>query len=328
MKIIRLDTTCVLSERWPVEPFDGEFVDPRFHNKIVTFRVGFDSKRNSVIEQDNHTVIIFKHWFSWGGDEEGFANWGRGQGIEFFPQMVSQLVNRLIDIVQTAFIETDGNPFPHLRHIGIRDFILLDTLYGERLQNFVSIGDFGMDSRSARRSIGILSKVIFPTEVESSNEKTKIIRAVELLNSGYHTEALLISFAILDNSVDEAIKIMCKENGISDVNKTIKSIHLKRRKISELEKKLGPILKRLTGYSLVKEQELWRNLVVCTGYRNDAIHDSIDVSYKNAKLCIETVRDILSFLNNIPRKKHINRLTKPYVPNLNLKKLPFLLEYK
>lgn len=186
---------------------------------------------------------------------------------------ISQLVNRLIDIVQTTFDETDNNPFPHLRHVGIRDFIALDSLYGERQQNLISYAMSGMDARFVKQSVGIVSKVDFRIEDYVSNEKTKIIRAVELLNSGYHTEALLISFSVLDESVQEALRTLIRERDIANPDGIIRAISEKR-----LSTYLGPLLKLLTGHSLEEEnQELWKNLGICNKYRNNAIHESIDV---------------------------------------------------
>lgn len=165
MRIIPLDTTCVLSERWPVEPFSGQFSDPRFRTEKVAYQVAFDFKGYSIKEEDNLTVIIIKHSFIWNSDEEEFARWGRGNGGAEIAQHISQLVNRLIDIVQTTFEETDNNPFPHLRHVGIRDFVTLDSLYGDRRQNLISYAIPCMDARLAKRSIGIISKVNIQAEI-------------------------------------------------------------------------------------------------------------------------------------------------------------------
>jgi hypothetical protein len=299
VRILPLDTTCVLSERWPVEPFDGQFPDPRFRTEMVTFQVAFDFKRYSIFNKHNLTIISLKHNFFWDGDELEFANWGRGDGGAQIARHISQLVNRLIDIVQTTFDETDDNPFPHLRHVGIRDFVVLDSLYGDRRQNLISYGMLGMDARFAKRSIGIISKVGFRTENYISNEKTKIIRTVELLNSGYHTEALLISFSVLDDSVQEALRTLIEERGVANPDEIIRAISENR-----LTRFLGPLLKLVTGHSLEEENhELWKNLGKCNKYRNQAIHESIDVSYDDAKLCIETVRDILLYLGSIPKRE-------------------------
>jgi hypothetical protein len=324
MRIIPLHTTCVLSERWPVEPFSGQFPDPRFHTAIVAYQVAFDYKPYSIIDKQNLTVILFKHSWFWDGDEEKFVHWGRDKGGAEIARHISQLVNRLIDIVQTKFEETNDNPFPHLRHVGIRDFVALDSLYGDKRQNLISFAMPAMDAIFAKRSIGIVSKVNFSTEDDISKEKTKIIRAVELLNSGYHTEALLTSFSILDNSVQDALETMIGERGIAEPKKFMEAIPAKRLKTF-----LGPLLKVLTGHSLKEEnEELWKKLEKCNEDRNNAIHDSIDVSYEEAKLGIETMRDILLYLGGISRREPHEGSSEPVVPNLNLSKLPFLLEYK
>lgn len=135
---------------------------------------------------------------------------------------------------------------------------------------------------------------------------------------------MLISFSILDSSVQVAMREMIGERGIAEPDKIIEAITTRRLKTF-----LGPLLKVLTGHSLEEDnQELWGKLEKCNEYRNEAIHESIDVSYDEAKYTTETIRDILLYLSSIPRREHHEGSSEPVVPNLNISKLPFLLEYK
>jgi hypothetical protein len=324
MNAIPVETVCVLAERWPIEPFSGQFSDPVFTKMTVAFQVVFEFKSYSIVEEQNLTIIFLKHNYFWEGDVDQFAQWGRGNGGAEIAHHICQLVNWLVDLIQENFDETDDNPFPHLRHVGMRDFVALDSLCGDRRQNLISYAMLGMDARFAKRSVGIVSRVDFSLYDNGPIEKLKLIRAVELLNSGYQTEALLISFAILDHAVQEVLLDLIKSRGIGKPDGLLNQVKERR-----LEMYLDPVLKLLTGHSLKEEEpDLWDSLMECNGLRNRAIHDSKDASYESAKLNIETVYDILVYLNSIPKTEAQGRLSEPVFPNLNLKRLPFLLEYE
>jgi hypothetical protein len=237
---------------------------------------------------------------------------------------ISILVNRLVDLVHSTFVETDDNPFPYLRHVGFRDFVSLNTLYGDKKQNLISFGMVGMDPRLAIKSSGRISKINFSTSGNVPHEKIKLIRAVELLNSGYHTEAMLISFSILEHSVQQALKTILDERNIDQSRNFLEGIHGRRT-----EKFLDTLLKTLTGHSLKEDdQKLWVKLKECNQIRNQAIHENIEVKYDDSKFCIETVRDILVYLGSIPKREPINGMSETVLPDLDLPKLPFLLDYQ
>lgn len=330
--IIPLETICVIGERWPVAPFNGQFPDPRFSSEVVFYRVDFEYKGYSIKAESNFTVITFKHHFMYKGSTEQFSDWGRGKGGADIARHIVRLVNRLIDLVQATFEESNDNPFPHIRHVGIRDFVSMNSLCGDRRQNLISYAQPAMYSRLAERSVGLVSKINFSTEDDVPKEKNRILRAVELLNCGYHTEALLISFALLDYFVQDAVEKMLKERGVTDPNE--KAVGNPRAFLKDIPSRrmqnyLGPLLKILTGHSLQEDNlELWENLKEFNKYRNEAIHSSADTSYEKAKQGIEITRDILLYLGTIPSTELQEVLGGPVVPDLGIDRLPFLLEYE
>lgn len=240
--LIELKTACVLGERWPVKPFNGQFPDPRFTTEIVRYQVSFEYRRYLIESERNLTVITFDHYFLYKGTPKQFQEWGRKKGGENIARHIIDLVNSLIDLVQVTFEETKDNPFPHIRRVGIRDFVSIDTLYGAQRQNLISFAAPQIDARNAERAIGQVSKISFSTADVLPKEKIRIIRAVELLNSGYHTEAMLMSFSLLDSLVENALKKLLGDRGVGDPKFFLELLRSERMKTY-----LGPLLKVLTG---------------------------------------------------------------------------------
>lgn len=319
--LIPLETVCVISERWPVMPFDGQFPDPRFPT-VVFYRVGFRHRQYSIESEHNLSVITFKHHFKYKGSPKQFQEWGRRKGGPEIARHIIKLVNGLIDIVQATFEESDDNPFPHIRRVGIRDFVSMDTLYGDKRQNLISYFQPAMHSTTAARSIGAVSRVSFTTLEELPKKKIKIIRAVELLNSGYHTEAMLMSFSLLDYSLQDLFIEILEDRGVECPEAFLKSIPSKRMKTY-----LGPLLKALTGHSLEEDDpQLWDKLKTFNVNRNNAMHKAFDMPYEQAKEAIETTRDILLYLKSIPSARLEQLMDSSITPDLNIDRLPFMLE--
>lgn len=312
---------CIISERWPVAPFNGQFPDPHDSSVLVLYSVNFEFRQYSIKAESNFTVITFVHQFTSKhsiGEVGNSLVWNPEDIAlhEKIARYVAELVNHLIDIVQGIFKESETNPFPHIRRVGIRDFVSMDNFQidsheNRRGQGF-STGNLVLDSKMAERSTGIVSQVNFSTEDNIPIEKIKILRAVELLNSGYHSEALLISFALLDSFVQSALERILTEKGDDNPQKTLRGIQRQRMKIF-----LDSLLKTHIGRSLKEDKpKIWETLIESNNKRNDAIHASTDISYEDAKQAIETARDILLYLATVSSA----------IPNLGIEKLPFLFE--
>ena len=312
---------CIISERWPVAPFNGQFPDPHDSSVLVLYSVNFEFRQYSIKAESNFTVITFVHQFTSKHSigEVGDSLVWNPEDIalhEKIARYVAELVNHLIDIVQGIFKESETNPFPHIRRVGIRDFVSMDNFQidsheNRRGQGF-STGNLALDSKMAERSTGIVSQVNFSTEDNIQIEKIKILRAVELLNSGYHSEALLISFALLDSFVQSTLERFLTEKGVENPKKFLLRISDER-----MNTFLDPLLKTLTGHSLVEDKpKVWDNLTKANKKRNKAVHNSADISYEDAKQAIETTRDVLHYLAGF----------SPAIPNLGIDKLPFLFE--
>lgn len=325
-----LRSVCVIGERWPVAAFNGQFPDPTDDSVVVRYRVDFRYPAYSVRAEENLTVIVFDHDFT---EKHGIGRGGGGvgglaaQAIVYgdTARCVARLVNHLIDLVQGTFEESAENPFPHMRRVGIRDFVSLDSFpvdsEGNRVGQGMSLANLALYSKFAERSVGIVSSVSFSTVADIPPERIKILRAVELLNGGYHTEALLVAFALLDSYVQQEIEELLTAKGIR--KPSVFSRLVRERRMTTF---LGPVLKSLTGHSLEKDRPaVWENLEKVNRDRNDAIHDSRDIPYERAKRGIETTRDVLLYLGSIGRAQ---ARTPDDVPgqDLGIERLPFFFD--
>lgn len=321
MTPIALETKGIIGERWPVYPFQGQMDDPRFRNHVVVYRVAFEYPGYQIAEHQNLTVITLSHSFLYGGTEAQLGEWGRREGGPVIANYIVDIVNRLVDLVQATFKQTDTNPFPHIRHVGVRDFLLLDVLCGPKRQNLISYAMPALDARMAKHSIGLVSMVNFSTVDEPPKDKIKMLRAVELLNSGYRTEAVLVAFAVLDKVVQETLITLMEERGIKEAKVVLQVIPANR-----LKNYLGAVLRMLTGRSLQDDNtELWKRLGELNDHRNKAIHEAIDLSWNDAVAGIETVRDILLYLSSVKRAG-LQEVDETVLKRLDIDRLPILLQ--
>jgi len=323
-------SVCVVGERWPVAPFAGQFPDPRDDSVVVRYRVDFHYPAYSIRPQQNLTVIVFDHNWT---ERHGIGRGGGGAGGLAAQAIVygdtarcmASLVNHLIDLVQGTFEQSEENPFPHIRRVGVRDFVSLDNFpidsEGNRVGQGMSLANLALDSKFAERSVGIVSRVSFSTTADIPPERIKILRAVELLNGGYHTEAVLVSFALLDSYVQQAIEELLRAKGIR--RPRVFSHLVRERRMATFT---SPILKSLTGHSLEKDKPaVWKNLKKLNKDRNRAIHDSSDIPYDDAKRGVETTRDVLLYVRSICRQQTRTPDGVP-APDLGIDKLPFFFE--
>jgi hypothetical protein len=326
-----LRSVCIIAERWPVAPFAGQFPDPSDGSVVVRYRVDFRYRRYSVRAEENHTVVVFDHDFTerhgigrGGGGVSGLAAQALVDGDT--ARCVLGLVNHLIDLVQGTFEETDENPFPHIRRVGVRDFVSLDTFpvdsEGNQVGQGMSLANLALSCKVAERTVGIVSRVDSSTVASIPPERIKILRAVELLNGGYHTEALLVAFALLDSYVQQGIEELLAAKGVADPR--VFSRLVRERRMATF---LGPVLRSLCGRSLQEDEPtVWENLEKANTDRNRAMHDSRDIPYWNAKRGIETTRDVLVYLGAI-RGEHGATGDKSRGQDLGIERLPFFFEF-
>ena len=122
-----------------------------------------------------------------------------------------------------------------------------------------------------------------------------IIRSVELVDSGYPTEALLLAVSCLDSLLQKALTNGMIQLGI---DKGSADTQLRNITQSRFSTYLDPLFKLVFGVSLKEEhRRTFNKMSEINKLRNEAIHSGIDVKRNECMDAILTVYKILEFIN-------------------------------
>lgn len=144
----------------------------------------------------------------------------------------------------------------------------------------------------------------------------RLMGSVDLLNLGFHTEAFITLFALVDDLVQEVIKTGMSQKGLGedeqeDVVFAIKEARLKRF--------LTTLVKLCDWKSLQEEDpDLFRALMKANRLRNDIMHGSVRLSRKQATDHGQALLSTIAWLSTNPFGYAI-----PPIPPLRLAQLEF-----
>jgi len=280
--------------------------------------------------EHNLTVIKIEHYWDYSGTFKEFTKWGWSSvGGIIVTRHIVDLINYLIDQITLNYKDQPGKQlpyrdFPYIRHIGFRDLNFYDIHAGEKHCNFFSSGMMN-DAVSLSHTEGMTTVIDYPLDTKLPFEKLRLFRAIELLDSGYVTEAILVVYALLDSYVQNELIILLNHKNIEEPEEFLRKIQTRR-----LETYLHEILKVLSGHSLKEEQkDLWKQLKKVNIIRNKAIHEATDPKYDDVKDAIILVRDIILYLKKI-EFNHTDAAESEDVilKKLDIEFLPFLFRNK
>lgn len=124
----------------------------------------------------------------------------------------------------------------------------------------------------------------------------KFIRCFELIELGFYSEALLVSFSILDDNVQNVLYDLLKNKGLVDSKK--QEEFLRAIKEQRLYIYLGSMLKILSGQSI---EDLWsespKAIEWLNKLRNKIAHKNIDATHSEAKVSLYLCIKILHILS-------------------------------
>lgn len=221
--------------------------------------------------------------------EEARKHWGRTIGPAKFKAL--DFANRLFGAYKLAELN-------HLYTATIRTLGDTDVLYhratldGTEVSTQVSHCVFAQEeiadnsiSRSAQEHISGETKPI----------SRRIVRCFELAEHGYYTEALIVTVALLDDLVQDALQDLLQQKGLT-IEQAKKDIlgGIERERVRRY---LGPLLKVLTGKSL---EELWpasgKAMKWLNTRRNAVVHAGAAASRADAFLALYAVLRCLKSL--------------------------------
>lgn len=136
----------------------------------------------------------------------------------------------------------------------------------------------------------------------SSPISRRFVRCFELQDHGYYTEALIVSFSILDDLIQQSI--IQKMNSLSINEKSAKEI-IRAIKDNRMKMFLGGLLKLLCGNSVLDK---WDNaekaIDYINGKRNSAAHAGFTANKSESVICINICIRILREISELGLIEH------------------------
>lgn len=280
---------------WPirisVHPFESVF---SFNGDNINIQISFETSQevenNISIPVTNFTCITINYFQKFQGDSSQFERWCAGDNGK------KQILDTGFSIQSylTTWIKMT-NPYNYnlsaLSHYGPADipFILLKYNSIVILKNahplYLSQSFPSIDLSIAQNH----------TLDDHNSTYRFIIRATELADSGYPTEALLLTVSCLDSHLQNALENGMRNLGISENSATTQLRNITQSRFATY---LDPLFKLIFDVSLKDENnDLFTRILSVNQLRNRAIHSGIDVSRKECMDSIETIYHTLEFIN-------------------------------
>jgi hypothetical protein len=117
----------------------------------------------------------------------------------------------------------------------------------------------------------------------------RLTRCIELIESSFHTEAFLAAFAVLDDTVQDVIRVLMKRDGTDDeeIKKFLRGIHSSRLRVM-----LGKTLKEIANFRL---EVTWPGAFDALAWLNTTRNDR-SASRSEASAALYVVERILAAL--------------------------------
>jgi hypothetical protein len=122
----------------------------------------------------------------------------------------------------------------------------------------------------------------------------RLTRCIELIESSFHTEAFLAAFAVLDDTVQDVIRVLMKRHGTDDeeIEKVLRGIRSNRLRVM-----LGTTLKDIADFRLeVAWPSAFDALAWLNTTRNQVAHAGRSASRSEASAALYVVECILTAL--------------------------------
>lgn len=239
------------------------------------------------------TRLSIRFEFPFCGTQRDFVAWARSpNGTRRLVDEVITIQNLLIDHLKMEF------PFsPNLRsvrHCGPADWPYISLTSGE-------------DRLYERASASLRSDVAaLPLSPQLASLRTGapvpavargLLRACDLADCGYPTEALLLAVAIMDATVQRALASAMADNGLDNESSLTLLRNTTQRRFATY---LDPVLKLVCGHSLKEDdRSLFGRILQINNTRNDAIHRGLEVARSDAQNACLNVFDVLEYLNRV-----------------------------
>ncbi len=200
-------------------------------------------------------------------------------------------INECIDIIRYSHEHKSPNRKIMLKNIGFDDFIYYKIQVNEKVV-----------AKSLTPSFG--DKTVPPFEIENFEnnvpfEWKTFQRSMDLLDTGYTNESLIIGFNLLDYCVQLTLKALM----VNLSNDKQKDSLLKQIKEQRLKTYLGSLFTALTGTVFYNDKVTEKVIDNLNQKRNKIVHNGEDCNYSETCSSLKTIFQIIRLLNEKGNQK-------------------------
>lgn len=284
---------------WPVrpalEPFFCDLQDKHVVRVTLSFPPIYPVTDGIVLTGIGWTAVRFQWKQPFEGGVAGADAWLATPGGESATlARAENLSALLVDALRAAHMG-DRN-LAVLRSFGIRDWPYYE---------------FGVTGGHRATRVGVHAEGQFrsvPTSPFDGNlvsltrsasfSSRAMLRASDLAEGGYPTEAVLIAFGALDAAVQSFLMQALERKGVGQdaAEKMLRNITTKR-----LATYLDGVLSLVCGRSLSENDTLFKALLKANKARNDAIHNGVELSRIDAVNILNSIGDVFVFLQSVDK---------------------------
>ena len=293
LETYRIHTIGIVSFKPNLHPLDIEIYLP-LHKSKIHFRIHYDTsyydsflqkvKGNPKLESSSIVELIE---FS---EKEPIIKYLDLGCKELFNNHIGK-INECIDIIRYSHEQKSPNRKIMLRNIGFDDFIYYKIQVNENVIAKRLIPCFG-------------DNTVPPFEIENFENKVPFEwktfqRSMDLLDTGYTNESLIVGFNLLDYCVQLTLKALM----VNLSNDKQKDCLLKQIKEQRLKTYLGSLFTTLTGMVFYSDKITEKVIDNLNHKRNKIVHNGEDCNYSETCSSLKTIFQIIRLLNEKGNQK-------------------------
>ncbi len=239
------------------------------------------------------SLLSFEWEFPFNGSPADFTSWARtSNGTSRLVDETIKLQNLLIDHIKAAH-PYDSNT-QNIRHFGPSEWPYFKCSSGAEM----------LIERANPALRAELASVPLITDLSRFRDGSSLpitlrglLRACDLVDCGYPTEALLVAIAIFDAALQHVL--IRGMGGVGIQSDSAESL-LRNTTQSRFATYLDPVLKLVYGRSLREDDPtLFQKVIQVNSARNEAIHRGVDIARSAAREACTTIYDVLDYLNQV-----------------------------
>jgi hypothetical protein len=233
------------------------------------------------------TIVYMFTSYPHPGDDNDFRLWAMKNQLMLSEQFV-QVINELL--MEIKYATNNHRSVEQITNIGFRNLVFCaiqcPSHWSLCVTSVVGIKDQLHTDEHTPLYINPKQLMRVPPEAQS------IQRACDLTNIGYHAEAFVVIFALLDDRTQEFVKSKMQNLTEKEQDMLVKSMGNNR-----LERLLKLLLRLITGMSPLDNRDMDKSLEWINTKRNKIVHSGAACSKQEAIKSIQTVIDFMRYFN-------------------------------